>query len=352
MASSQLLAVHGLLSSQTLALPLLQTALPSDRAHWSPTLQTSLSSHFLALPLQVPAPQVSLSLQALPSLHPALLVTVTQPARPHLSSVQMLPSSQDFGVPLQEPALQPSSKVHASLSSQIASLLHGHSALPGHPGGVAPSGRSSASMTHTVAESDATGRQRVASVYSDKEMANWQLVELEKALQEVCDKHHVKAEVAKSTSDHRADREARKQLAAEVDVWLEKRKKSYNKGIDENELSLLRDVLYQHENEKAFLNTHEDGAFDDNDIRNPDNPYFGWSKGEIYNYCREHDILTQYSNFESIDFEAFIESLVLAHCKGNPKQREQVHRTLVRRSKSPKKRNAKLAQKALARLIV
>ena len=214
------------------------------------------------------------------------------------------------------------------------------------------SGRSSASMTHTIVESDAKGRQRVASVYSDKEMANWQLVELEKALQAVCDKHHVKAEVVKSTSDHQADREARKKLAAEVDAWLEKRKKSYNKGIDENELSLLRDVLYQHENEKAFLNTNDDGTFDDNDIRNPDNPYFGWSKGEIYDYCRQHQILTQYSNFESIDFEAFIESLVLAHCKGNPKQREEVHRTLVRRSKSPKRRNAKLAQKALARLIV
>ena len=71
------------------------------------------------------------------------------------------------------------------------------------------SGRTRSSTAYTIAETDATGRQRVASVYSDKEMANWQLVELEKALQAVCDKHHVKAEVAKSTSDHRADREAR-----------------------------------------------------------------------------------------------------------------------------------------------
>ena len=178
------------------------------------------------------------------------------------------------------------------------------------------------------------------------------MLELDKGLQRICQKYGVEPEIAKSVGDENEKRAARHALEKEVDAWLEKRKKSYNKGIDENELSLLRDVLYQHENEKAFLNTNEDGTFDDNDIRNPDNPYFGWSKGEIYDYCRQHQILTQYSNFESIDFEAFIESLVLAHCKGNPKQREEVHRTLVRRSKSPKRRNAKLAQKALARLIV
>jgi len=203
-----------------------------------------------------------------------------------------------------------------------------------------------------VVEPDARGRRRIASIYADKDLAKWQLLELDKGLQRICQKYGVEPEIAKSVGDENEKRAARHALEKEVDAWLEKRKKSYNKGIDENELSLLRDVLYQHENEKAFLNTNDDGTFDDNDIRNPDNPYFGWSKGEIYDYCRQHQILTQYSNFESIDFEAFIESLVLAHCKGNPKQREEVHRTLVRRSKSPKRRNAKLAQKALARLIV
>ena len=201
-------------------------------------------------------------------------------------------------------------------------------------------------------EPDSTARRRVAAIYSDKELAEWQLVEVEKGLQRICERYGLEPEIDKSSADENEKRASRKALADEIEKWIDKRKKSYNKGIDEDELILLRDILYQHENEKAFLNTNDDGTFDDNDIRNPDNPYFGWTKGEIYDYCRENQILTQYSNLESIDYEAFVESLVLAHCKGNPGQREQVHRTLERRSRGHKRRNADLARKALKRLII
>src|SRR5438128_865496 len=80
-----------------------------------------------APPVQVPPLQVSLVVQALPSLQGAVLLTWTQPVEGlQVSSVQTLPSSQvGAGPPTQRPPLQASLVVHVLPSLQGAVLVAG-----------------------------------------------------------------------------------------------------------------------------------------------------------------------------------------------------------------------------------
>jgi len=76
-------------------------------------------------PTHKPALQVSLVVQAFPSSHAAMLSTYTHPDRAsQLSSVHMFPSEQFSGTePKQAPALQVSTVVQLSPSSQLTALL-------------------------------------------------------------------------------------------------------------------------------------------------------------------------------------------------------------------------------------
>ena len=140
----QLSVVHALLSLQTTVVPpphtplaqasLLVHTLPSSHgpllaASTQPASASQLSAvHTLpssqlsvpAPPLQVPAPQASPTLQALPSLHPAVLLTYTQPlAESQPSLVHGLPSTQvGPGPGTQLPLAQASLTVQLLPSSQ------------------------------------------------------------------------------------------------------------------------------------------------------------------------------------------------------------------------------------------
>jgi hypothetical protein len=89
----------------------LQSVASAAPAHLHPatvsqlsTVQGLLSSQVMALPLQVPAAQVSLSVQALPSSQAAVLSEVVQPVlASQPSSVQALPSSQVLLLPATQP---------------------------------------------------------------------------------------------------------------------------------------------------------------------------------------------------------------------------------------------------------
>jgi hypothetical protein len=139
--------VQGLLSSQDLALPAWQApykqtspvvqALPSSQlllllvlvqlpvvVSQPSVVQGLLSLQTLALPgWQLPPKQLSLVVQALPSLQLTALLVVRQlpVAWSQLSVVQRLPSSQVVaGPPLQLPLWQTSPLVHALPSSQVS----------------------------------------------------------------------------------------------------------------------------------------------------------------------------------------------------------------------------------------
>ncbi len=146
---SQLSSVHGLPSLQVVAVPALQvpSLQTSPLVQASPSLHTAVlllceqpfamshrssvhglpSSQGLAVPSpQVPALQVSPTVQPLPSSHGVgSIAALTQPfVLSQLSAVHVLPSSQFLaGPPAQAPAAQASAVVQASPSSQAATLL-------------------------------------------------------------------------------------------------------------------------------------------------------------------------------------------------------------------------------------
>lgn len=134
--SSQFSAAPGLQTLPLQASPTVQTLLSALQArplapaplYWHAplfTLQLSmvqglLSLHTVSAPLtQAPALQTSATVQALPSLHAAELLTWMQPeTASHASLVQVLPSSQFNGAPAtQLVPLQTSGLVHTLLSA-------------------------------------------------------------------------------------------------------------------------------------------------------------------------------------------------------------------------------------------
>ena len=88
-------------------------------------VQTLPSSQFNAVPPQTPPAQVSFVVQALPSLHTTALLVCAQPlAGAQKSSVQMFPSLQFVaGPPTQAPPAQVSLVVQALPSLQGLELL-------------------------------------------------------------------------------------------------------------------------------------------------------------------------------------------------------------------------------------
>ncbi len=122
-------------------------ALPSSHAPvrltcWHPVVESQLSFVHCrpssqssgTLPAQVPPPQTSDVVQALPSLHAAVLLVCAQPVDAlQLSSVHTCPSSQASGAPAtQTPALQASFVVHTLLSllQGVPSVLIGFEQAP------------------------------------------------------------------------------------------------------------------------------------------------------------------------------------------------------------------------------
>jgi hypothetical protein len=97
--------------------------------HWLPSLHTGGGP-----PTQTPPEQVSLVVQALPSLQAATLFTFTQPvAGLQESSVQTLVSTQlGGGPPMQAPPEQISLVVHAFPSLHVAVLLVNTQTPPWH----------------------------------------------------------------------------------------------------------------------------------------------------------------------------------------------------------------------------
>ena len=97
---------------------------PDDGSQLS-AVQVFESPQFLAAPaVQEPAAQMSLSVQALPSVQLTVLLAWAQPVETtQESSVQTLPSSQLSAVPVHEPPEQASLVVQALPSLQGAVLL-------------------------------------------------------------------------------------------------------------------------------------------------------------------------------------------------------------------------------------
>ena len=199
---------------------------------------------------------------------------------------------------------------------------------------------------------DDPSSMRLATITSSDYLADWQFEAFEKALKTLCKKHKVEFEIRRPSLEKIELGAKRKELGDKTEKWLTDRAKTYNVSISQEEQDLLLDALYQMENKKYPLNTDPNSEFAANDIRNPKHKYHGERKGTLYPYCQKHKIVNRYATIETVDYEAFCETFVLQHCRGNARARDDAHQKLLRRSNSPNPRNAKFAKAALAKLIV
>ncbi|MDC1213859.1 DUF3102 domain-containing protein [Rhodospirillales bacterium] len=191
----------------------------------------------------------------------------------------------------------------------------------------------------------------LASIRSSSLLADWQIEKIEKSLQALCKKHGIELDLHPPKQDAAAKAAERKKLASEIEAWLHKRKKTYNVGISQEKIDILSDTFYQLENWKYPI-APEGQEFAANDIRNPKHPYFEKYKADLYPYCEEKKIITRYTPIERVDYEAYLESLVMRHCIGNVRERAEAHKKLERRSKSSNPERANLAKAALAKLVI
>lgn len=204
----------------------------------------------------------------------------------------------------------------------------------------------------TPVEPENAERLKVATLYSNTPLAKWQEVELQKKLEELVGKspelsyeqtHH------KPVPKHIKDK--RDVLATEKRKWLEDRGEGYNKGVDQEYINLMIDAMYQRKSDRFFVvGEGEEPPY--NDIRNPNNPFHGMRFSQIWDIAREKKIITQYSGIEKVDYEAFIQNLILQHCEGSKTVREEIHKTLLRRSKSKNPQYAAFSKAALKELVI
>lgn len=146
-------------------------------------------------------------------------------------------------------------------------------------------------------------RHNIAKLFCTESLAAWQIEEIEKSIHAVATKHKIEFEIIKPNVEKKEVQEKRQALAAETQAWLVERSKTYNQGFSEEDLILVKDAFFQLTNDRPFLNTLEDGSYAINDIRNEQNPYHGWETRDLYRYCKDNLVLTQYSNLEEIDYE-------------------------------------------------
>jgi hypothetical protein len=192
----------------------------------------------------------------------------------------------------------------------------------------------------------------VATIRSEQPLSPWQIKFIEKGLAIIANKFPEFALSADFSKVKPSEEmiSARMVLATEIREWLRHRTETYRESADAHEKALIEDAFYQLEREKSF---HEDGGeLPLNDIRNPKNPFYGWSRGQLFAYCKGKKIVTRYTPIQKLDFEAYLNALVYRHCTANEKAQDLAHLSLWRRSRSKNEKRAKLAKAALDMLVL
>lgn len=151
---------------------------------------------------------------------------------------------------------------------------------------------------------------------------------LERDLKKIEDKYGVIFRYDTSKSGVIALR--RRLLSLQIDKLLEKRKKKYNKTkLTPDDIQLLEDTFQQINSDFSY-HTKPDGSFIENDIRHPDHPYHGWSRKDLYDFCKKNLILTRWTRVREIDKESFVYQMIKEHCDGDSQKRSDAKKRLQR----------------------
>jgi hypothetical protein len=101
----------------------------------------------------------------------------------------------------------------------------------------------------------------------------------------------------------------------EINKWIERRLKTHNKGKDIALWDIADRKMFQSAAGQLFdtgetIPDSETGEFHITDIRNQDNPYYGWTKKDFYDFARANMIVTDWCKIEEIDKELYIQQLL------------------------------------------
>ena len=145
------------------------------------------------------------------------------------------------------------------------------------------------------------------------------------------------------SSDKAAKSASRQVLARELVDWHHEYAKRFFDGgrILAQEVRFYDYAIYQLETNKRLEKLG--GAVQEIDLRHPDNPFYKKFDGAetwdaeakehvltaLYDDCRQHRILTQYTPLQYIDYIAFINMLGHEFCAAKPERQDQIKAELV-----------------------
>ena len=101
----------------------------------------------------------------------------------------------------------------------------------------------------------------------------------------------------------------------EINAWIERRLKTHNKGSDTTLWDIADEKIFHAAAGQLFdtgetIPDSDTGDFHITDIRNQDNPYYGWTKKDFYDFARANFIVTDWCPIKEMDKELYIQQLL------------------------------------------
>ncbi len=191
-------------------------------------------------------------------------------------------------------------------------------------------------------DENSAGGLSIAEISAEKELTQEEFDKVQDALINICRTYNLQLSLAKSFK-HQS-------LLFEVEGVIKQRKQDLegdSRGIDAKQVT---DVFFQFETGNN-LRVNEDGSFHKNDLRHSKNPFQNFDKEQLYGYCQEIGIITQYTPIEFLDAQLFVDTLTWRYLSGNQKQRDAAMETLeqlsVVETKGKKFQNMKVSRNQL-----
>lgn len=175
----------------------------------------------------------------------------------------------------------------------------------------------------------------VAEFTTDKEYTPEEAETIEAALTQFAKDHGLKLTLAGHLSQQA--------LLKQIEHDLFGRMDEIRRETKDNDLQQITDAFFQFETGK-FFDVNPDGSFHANDLRNPKNPFHDFDKQQLYGYCLDLQLMTQYTPIEYLDTNAHIQMLAWRILTGNEKQRTSARdklRLLAEAEKIRKKKAVK-----------
>jgi len=170
----------------------------------------------------------------------------------------------------------------------------------------------------------------VAEISTNKEFTPKEATKLDDALSEFCQKHDLTVKLSGNLK--------KSALINDLDKDLRQAEVEFRDGERGNDLASINDAFYQFETGKNFPK-NPDGSYKKNDLRNPGNEFYDFDKEQLYGYCFDLQIKTQYTPVEFLDETIFVKILMWRFLTGNELQKKEAYSSLEKLSAEEIKEN-------------